>query len=98
MPQVLALRITPSDGIAYEGDLLRALWLLANQVTAATQGDMALMINVVSLPLGYFSETEGDMAYLAGLGEAVDALLEMGVVVVASAGDLPPAAGFTLPH
>jgi hypothetical protein len=54
--RVLAVRIMHSDGIAYEGDLICALSLLADRVAAAEEGDLAAMVDVVSLSLGYFSE------------------------------------------
>jgi subtilisin family serine protease len=45
------------------------------------------MIDVVSLSLGYFSESAADVAYTSGLCRVIDTLLEMGVVVVAAAGN-----------
>jgi hypothetical protein len=54
--RVLAVRVAHSDGVAYEGDLICALGLLADQIAAAEEGDMAAMIDVVSMSLGYFSE------------------------------------------
>jgi Subtilase family len=85
--QVLALRIMHSDGIVYEGDLTCALGLLADRVTAAEKGDPAAMVDVVSLSLGYFSESSADLAQTSGLRTAIDTLLRMGVVVVAAAGN-----------
>jgi hypothetical protein len=85
--QVLALRIMHSDGIVYEGDLICALGLLADRVAAAGNGDPAAMVDVVSLSLGYFSESPADLAQTSGLRTAIDTLLTMGVVVVAAAGN-----------
>jgi subtilisin family serine protease len=42
---------------------------------------------VVSLSLGYFSESAADVAYSSGLWSVIDALLGMGVIVVAAAGN-----------
>ena len=84
---VLALRIMHSDGIVYEGDLLYALSLLAARVSAALDGDLSQMVDVVSLSLGYFSEAAADQAYTFALWQAIEPLLEMGVVVTAAAGN-----------
>lgn len=85
--RVLSLRIMHSDGIVYEGDLLYALSLLADRVSAALQGDLSQMIDVVSLSLGDFSETPADQAYSFALWQVIEPLLEMGVVVTAAAGN-----------
>ena len=84
---VLALRIMHSDGIVYEGDLLYALGLLGTRVAAALDGDLSQMVDLVSLSLGYFSETASDHAYTFALWQAIKPLLEMGVVVTAAAGN-----------
>jgi Subtilase family len=84
---VLALRIMHSDGIVYEGDLLYSLGLLAARVSAALDGDLSQMVDVVSLSLGYFSETASDQAYTFALWQVIEPLLEMGVVVTAAAGN-----------
>jgi len=85
--QVLSVRIMHSDGIVYEGDLLYALGLIANRVAAAQSGDMTLMVDLVSLSLGYFSETQADRAYTFALWQAIEPLLDMGVAVIAAAGN-----------
>ena len=51
---VLALRIMHSDGIVYEGDLLYALGLLAARVSAALDGDLSQMVDVVAAVAGLF--------------------------------------------
>jgi Subtilase family len=79
--RVLSLRIMHSDGIVYEGDLLYALSLLAARVTHGEQ------VDVVSLSLGYFSETPADQAYGFALWQVIKPLLELGVVVTAAAGN-----------
>jgi hypothetical protein len=85
--RVLAVRIMHSDGIVYEGDLLYALGLLAARVSAAGAGDPDQLVDVVSLSLGYFSETAADQAYSLALWKAIRPLLEMGVAVTAAAGN-----------
>jgi subtilisin family serine protease len=85
--QVLALRIMHGDGVVYENDLMCALGMLADRVTAARPGDLAGMVDVVSLSLGYFDESAKDVAYSSGLWKVIDELLGMGVEVVAAAGN-----------
>jgi len=85
---VLAVRIMHSDGIVYESDLTCALSLLAARVAiAATTGDMEGMVDVVSLSLGYFSESQLDVAYSSALWQVIVQLLGMGVVVACAAGN-----------
>lgn len=85
--QVLAIRVMHSDGVVYEGDLLCALRHLAKRIALAEQGAMATMVDVVSLSLGYFSESAADVAYSSGLRKVIDVLLGLGVTVVAAAGN-----------
>jgi hypothetical protein len=85
--QVLSLRIMHSDGIVYEGDLTCALALLVDRVEAALAGDMAQMVDVVSLSLGYFDESAADVRYSSGLLSVIDQLRALGVVVIAAAGN-----------
>jgi subtilisin family serine protease len=85
--KVLSLRIMHSDGIVYEGDLICALGQLVDRVTAALTGDMSLMVDVLCLSLGYYSESEADVVYSSGLRQVIDDLLELGVAVVAAAGN-----------
>jgi Subtilase family len=84
--RVLAVRIMHSDGLIYEGDLLCGLGHLAKRVALAEAGDMAKMVDVVSLSLGYFSETE-PKKFTSALQQVIDVLLGLGVVVVAAAGN-----------
>jgi hypothetical protein len=85
--QVLAIRVTHSDGVIYEGDLICALGQLAARVALAEAGDLAGMVDVVSLSLGYFSESAADVAFSSGLWQVIELLLDNGVVVVAAAGN-----------
>jgi hypothetical protein len=87
---VLSIRIMHSDGIVYEGDLTYALGLVAAQVRQAqnpADPDPGLMIDAVSLSLGYFCESPADVTYTSGLKATIDTLLDMGVMVVAAAGN-----------
>jgi hypothetical protein len=86
--RVLAIRIMHSDGIVNEGDLLCALGLLAARVALAQApgGDMHKMVDVASLSFGYFSEGE-DAEITPALEQVIDILLDLGVTVVAAAGN-----------
>lgn len=100
--QVLAIRIMHSDGVVYEGDLICALSLLADRIAVAEAGDMAGMVDVVSLSLGYFDESAADVRYSSGLWQVIDVLLDLGVAVVAAAGNYATSrrffpAAFTVP-
>src|ERR1700734_863597 len=77
--QVLAIRIMHSDGAAYEGDLMCALGMLADRVANAVRGDMSQMVDVLSLSLGYFSETESDAHFSSRLWKVLDELTGTGV-------------------
>jgi hypothetical protein len=85
--RVLAIRIMHSDDVVYEGDLMNALALLAGRIAAAEAGDMAAMVDVVSLSLGYFDESAADVTFSSGLWQVIQLLLELGVAVVAAAGN-----------
>jgi len=85
--RVLSIRIMHSDDVVYEGDLLCALVLLADRIAAAEAGSMSEMVDVVSLSLGYFDESAADIAYSSGLWQVIQLLLDMGVAVVAAAGN-----------
>ncbi len=60
--RVLAIRVMHSDDIVYEGDLICALSMLANRIALAETSDPDKMVDVVSLSLGYFSESASDPA------------------------------------
>ena len=85
--QVLVLRVMHSDGIVYESDLICALGQLATRIAQAEAGAMTAMVDVISLSFGYFSESASDVAFSSALWQAIQALLGMGVVVVAAAGN-----------
>jgi subtilisin family serine protease len=84
--RVLAVRVMHPDGLVYEGDLLTGLRHLAKRVALAEAGDMTKMVDVLSLSLGYFSETE-PKKFTSGLRKVLDVLARLGVVVAAAAGN-----------
>ena len=84
--RVLAVRVMHGDGLIYEGDLLTGLRHLAKRVALAEATDMTKMVDVLSLSLGYFSETE-PKKFTSGLRDVIDVLLGLGVAVVAAAGN-----------
>jgi len=85
--RVLSIRIMHSDDVVYEGDLLCALALLADRIAAPEDGSVEEMVDVVSLSLGYFDESAADIAYSSGLWQVIQLLLDLGVAVVAAAGN-----------
>jgi hypothetical protein len=87
---VLSIRIMHSTDIVNEGELITALALLAARVARAQDPDdpqPRLMIDAVSLSLGYYNESGADIAYSSGLRKVIDKLLDRGVLVVAAAGN-----------
>jgi subtilisin family serine protease len=85
--RVLAVRATSSDNILYEGDIICALRHLAKRIARAEPGDLAAQVDVVSLSFGFYSESRHDRMKISGLWRAIEVLLWLGVVVVASAGN-----------
>jgi hypothetical protein len=85
--RVLAIRVMHSDDIVYEGDLICALTMLVNRIALAEASDSDRMVDVVSLSLGYFSESPPDETLNSALWPLIKALLGLGVVVVAAAGN-----------
>jgi Subtilase family len=85
--RILAVRIMESDDVAYEGDALCALRHLAKRIALHAEGDVAAMVQVVSLSWGHFSESPGPVAPNSGLWRVIRLLLRLGVIVVAAAGN-----------
>jgi subtilisin family serine protease len=86
--RVLAVRVMHSDGVVYEGDLMCALRHLAWRIVAARPDDIAAQVDVVSLSLGYYSESPREVAFTSGLHNVIDVLCHrLGIVVVAAAGN-----------
>jgi subtilisin family serine protease len=85
--RVLAVRVMCSDDVLSEGDLICALGHLARRIARAGPGDPVAEVDIVSLSLGYFSESAHDEVVTSGLWQAIKVLLSLGVVVVAAAGN-----------
>ncbi len=87
--EVAVARVMAGDGVAYESDLLAALEKLVEQVRAAQApgGDPADMIDILSLSMGYYCETEDDKAETVEFTRLLNALSDLGVLVVAAAGN-----------
>jgi subtilisin family serine protease len=85
--RVLAVRAMHSDDVCNEGDIICGLRHLARRILLAETGDLAAMVDVLSLSFGYFSESRHDRAVTSGLWKAIKVLLDLGVVVVVAAGN-----------
>lgn len=92
---VLSVRVLRADNVGYESDVLLALYLLyARNQEARKEGRSAaetaarrkLLVDVVSLSLGYYDETWLSVRR-ARYVEAVGQLTASGVVVLAAAGN-----------
>ncbi|MFJ1766612.1 S8 family peptidase [Amycolatopsis sp. NPDC088138] len=84
----LAIRVVHSDGVAYEGDVLLALHLLADRVRNAQANNRPEdMVDIVSLSLGYYEENPVDVAFTGQFAAAIADLIGLGVLVVAAAGN-----------
>ncbi|HEV2885847.1 MAG TPA: S8/S53 family peptidase, partial [Jatrophihabitans sp.] len=85
---ILAIRVMYGDGAVPEGDLLEALnRLLLRQALAQALNKPSWLVDVVSLSLGYYHELPADFAYDQLLVETLHALGELGVAIVAAAGN-----------
>ncbi|MPZ80306.1 MAG: S8 family serine peptidase [Actinophytocola sp.] len=85
--RVLSLRVLQSDGFSTEGSVLFALdWLRRRVVDAIANGTPDELVDVVSLSLGFYPETAqpGEVAQVA---DAIERLTDLGVLVVAAAGN-----------
>lgn len=92
---VLAIRVMGSDGIARESAVVAALKGLVDRVDKAfSTGDMKLMVDVVSLSMGYpFERPEADEK-TSPIAKQIEALRTRGVLVVAAAGNSASTARF----
>jgi hypothetical protein len=85
---VLAIRVMGSDGIARGAGVLRALQGVLDRVRAAQeQGNSAEMIDIVSMSMTFFTESDSDVTYKAKLTPIIEELACRGVLVVAAAGN-----------
>jgi hypothetical protein len=87
--EVAMARVMAGDGVAYESDLLAALEKLVDQVKAAQApgGNPGDMIDILSLSMGYYIEDAQDVAETADFTRLINALADLGVLVVAAAGN-----------
>jgi hypothetical protein len=85
--RVLSLRVLHTDGICTDVSVLLGLEWLRNRVqTAIDTKNADLMVDVVSLSLGFYPErTDHTTSQL--LADAVKRLTDLGVIVVAAAGN-----------
>jgi subtilisin family serine protease len=87
--RVLSIKVMDNDGIVEEAALINALGFLHQQHrNALTSGADADLIDVVSLSLGYYHEAgAAGVLYDTLLRRALSALADLGVLVVAAAGN-----------
>ena len=85
---VLAIRVMPSDGVVDEHQLTIALnKLLVRQAQAQLLDHPDDVIDVMSLSLGYYHESPEDVLYTSALARTLEQFGQLGVCVVASAGN-----------
>lgn len=85
---ILGIRVIQGDGVVSEADLLEALNMLwLRQKLAIVRGEPDRLIDVISLSLGYYHEQPADAAFDPLLLAPLRALTELGVAIVASAGN-----------
>ncbi|HEU5470131.1 MAG TPA: S8 family serine peptidase [Actinophytocola sp.] len=85
--RVLSLRVLHSDGFSTEGSLLFALEWLRQRVAAAQSNNRPdELVDVVSLSLGFYAET-ATPDELGQVADAVRRLTDLGVLVIAAAGN-----------
>jgi Subtilase family len=92
--QVRAIRVMYGDGIVSESSLVLALTYLAARIRYAQQRaaagqpvDPSDLVDIVNLSLGGFFETPLEEEQDSPLLDAVNALADLGVIVVAAAGN-----------
>lgn len=87
--EVAVARVMAGDGVAYESDVLAGLERLVKQVEEAQApgGNPADMIDVLSISIGYYCETVEDEAETSEFARLLGRLADLGVLVVAAAGN-----------
>ena len=86
--KILAIRVMPSDGVVDEHQLVIALnKLLVRQAQAQAAGRPDGLVDVMSLSLGYYHEDPDDAQYSSVLAGTLHSFAELGVAVVAAAGN-----------
>lgn len=85
---IYSWRILPAEGALVEADLIDALEDLAELVRRGQEGvPGGLIIDVLSLSIGYYHELPDDPLFDSPLWAALSRLLALGVVVVCAAGN-----------
>jgi hypothetical protein len=85
--RVLSLRVLESDGLSTEGSVLFALdWLRRRVEDAIANNTPDQLVDVVSMSLGFYPETASP-ADIGQVADAVRRLTDLGVLVVAAAGN-----------
>jgi subtilisin family serine protease len=86
--KIISVRVMHGDGAVAEGDILEALnRLLLRHAAALAKNDRVGVIDVISLSLGYYHEQPADEDFDSLLLVPLRELGELGVIVVASAGN-----------
>ena len=89
--QIYTVRVMHPDGFAHQADVVFALTSIVDDVERAHAGgklpEDALPVDVVSLSLGYFHETDEERKVTADLEPLLRKLTDAGVTVVAAAGN-----------
>ncbi len=87
--RILSIKVMDNDGIVEEAALINALgYLHQRHRNALSTGATSELIDVVSLSLGYYHEADAaGVRYDNSLRHALDALAELGILVVAAAGN-----------
>ena len=87
--RVLSVKVMDNDGIVEEASLINALGFLHQQHRQAlATGEADKLIDIVSLSLGYYHEVDAaGVRYDTALRRALSALGELGIQVVAAAGN-----------
>jgi subtilisin family serine protease len=84
---ILSVRVMPSDGAVPEHVLLDALNLLVLRQRRAQAEAPQDAVDIVSLSLGYYHESVGDVSFDPLIKYPLDELARLGVIVVAAAGN-----------
>ncbi|MDX8030276.1 S8 family serine peptidase [Lentzea sp. BCCO 10_0856] len=85
---VLAVRVMGSDGVARESAVVAALRALVQRIDDALfTGDPEMMVDIVSLSMGYLFERPESEEALSPIAVQINELRNRGVLVVAAAGN-----------
>jgi hypothetical protein len=85
---IVSVRVMHGDGAVAEGDMLEALnRLLLRQAIALKRKDDRYLVDIISLSLGYYHESPSDEAFDHLLLAPLREFGQLGVIVVASAGN-----------